>query len=224
MGPRETSIPPSTCLPRPTPADNYSFTGLAGGTYTVRELIPSNELVTSPAATRRRSTLDRRPAVDRELHGHAVGRLGRYSATAIDPNNPGVFWTFQGFDDDQAAIDFNTWGVQATQLAVTNFTTSNDTGVNPETFNIPVTLTDTSSVLTRGGGNGSTDLITATIPVQSTATTIFISFSNGITPDGFDFFNFDPTATGTAIGNIDYEVLPSAANNSYFTTGARSNS
>ena len=94
--------------------------------------------------------------------------------------------------------------MQATQLAVTNFTTGNNNGVNPETFNFPVTLSDTSQVLTPGGGG---ETVTATIPVQSTATTIYIGFSNG---DG----------TGSAIGNLDYEVVPSAANNSYFTTGA----
>ena len=68
--------------------------------------------------------------------------------------------------------------MQATELAATNFTTGNDKGVNPETFNIPVTLSDTSAVLTRGGGI--LNVITATIPAESTATTIFISFSNGV--------------------------------------------
>jgi Calx-beta domain/FG-GAP-like repeat/Carboxypeptidase regulatory-like domain len=196
---------------------NYSFTGLPAGTYTVRELIPSNELVTAPTGNTQTVPLTQAQSSTVNFTNALSAVWGAYSATALDPNNPGVFWTFQGFDDDQSGIDFNTWGVQATQLAVTNFTTGSDNGVNPETFNIPVTLTDSSTVLTRTGG---IDVVRATIPVQSTATTIFISFSNGLTQDGFDLFNFDPTGTGTAIGGLDYDVFSSAANNSYFTTGA----
>ncbi len=111
------------------------------------------------------------------------------------PENPGVFWTFQAFDDDQSALDFNTWGVQATQLAVTNFT-SDTSNQGPEAFDIPVTLTATTE-----GGNpstlvasGSPVVVTATIAPQTTTTTIYLAFGDGIGE--------------SAVGDVNYVVTP----------------
>ena len=125
--------------------------------------------------------------------------MGRYSATAIDPSNPGVFWTFQSFDDDQSAADFNTWGVQATELPVTNFT-SDTVYQNLQNEPINVTLSESEALLTPGGDVTITATITPNAFTQQNATTIYLGFS------------------GTAEGNVDYDVLP--GKNASFASGA----
>ena len=182
----------------------YSFTELPAGTYTVRELIPSNELVTSPTGNSQTVTLTQAAQSTVSFANTLSAVWGAYSATVIDPNNLGVFWTFQSFDDDQSANDFNTWGVQATQLAVTNFTSdfTSATGptstVNAQVYNIPVTLTASWNVVSSGV------VVTVSIPVQSIATTIYLGFG------------------GTAEGNRDYIV--EAGLNASFAEGTRSKS
>ena len=131
---------------------------------------------------------------------------GAYSATVIDPSNVGVFWTFQSFDDDQSANDFNTWGVQATELAVTNFT-ADTSQQDAAQSSILVTFSPTPSFLLTPGGSRT---VTVSIPAaQQTATTIYIGLA------------------GSAIGVAETGVFNEYANyevetglNSYFTEGA----
>ena len=108
----------------------YSFSGLAAGTtYTVRELVPQNYDVTTPTG----DSIAETPTEGQQITGANFKNKpsvlsGAYRATAVDPTNPGAFWTFQAFDDDQATNDFSTWGVQATSLAVTNYTADDSAG------------------------------------------------------------------------------------------------
>ncbi len=193
---------------------NYSFTGLPAGSYTVRELIPSDAyVVTSPstdlvsvtALTQgEQATPTTIPTLAFKDAFTAI--WGAYSATVIDPSNVGVFWTFQSFDDDQSANDFNTWGVQATELAVTNFT-ADTSQQDAAQSSILVAFSPTPSfLLTPGGSQTVTVSISA---AQQTATTIYIGLAGsaiGVAETGF----FNEYA--------NYEVETGL--NSYFTEGA----
>ena len=185
----------------------YTFSGLAAGSYTVMELIPADIEVTSPTND---SSGPINVAEGQQVTGINFTNLratewGAYSATAIDPSNPGVFWTFQSFTDDQSSGDFNTWAVQATELAVTNFT-SDTIAQNLATSSIPVTITATSPFF-NATGNDTTDIVRASIPKQSTDTTIYL-----------DFGGSSPGSGNQPEINVDYSVIP--LTNAAFVTGA----
>ena len=141
----------------------YTFSGLVAGTYTVMELVPNNYSVATPTrdgnadhGTTGRTHRDVESAsscsrVCRHAHG-GLGSLSRHGHRSLDS---GQFWTFQTFDDDQSSLDFNTWGVQATELPVSNFTSDNSTPVaddngtpDVEQYDIPVTLSTSTTLVT----------------------------------------------------------------------------
>ncbi len=178
----------------------YSFTELPAGTYTVRELIPSNELVTSPTGNSQTVTLTQAA-----------------QSTVSFANTLSAVWGVTARPSSIPTISASSG--RSSHSTTTRVPTTSTRGVSrrrslplptsrltsllrparrarsmTQVYNIPVTLTALSNVVSSGV------VVTVSIPVQSIATTIYLGFG------------------GTAEGNRDYIV--EAGLNASFAEGA----